>query len=403
MLLELKVIIIEQFKEEFFMENMNWNYPTPIWFGLDRVNEIQNACNNLNIKNPLIVTDPGILKTDIISKVQKSLNSDVTVYSDVQGNPTGSNVMEGVNVFNAGKHDGVIAVGGGSSMDVGKGIAFMADQTKPLWDFEDIGDYWTRADSDKIHPIIAVPTTAGTGSETGRAGVFTKEDTHEKKIIFHPKMLPGIVILDPDLTLALPPSLTAFTGMDVLAHCLEAYSSPVFHPLSQGIALEGIAIVKKYLVRAFKNGSDIEARGNMLAGSSMGSTAFQKGLGAIHSLSHPVGAMYNSHHGLTNAVFMPYVLERNREAIEDKMIAVAKYLDLEKTTFEGFIKWILDLRKELEIPHTLKELINDDTKLDKMSKMALQDPSTGGNPVALTQEDFLILYKNSYEGKLSIN
>ena len=385
------------------MENMNWNYPTPIWFGLNRVNEIQKACNNLNIKNPLIVTDPGILKTDIISKVQKSLNSDVAVYSDVQGNPTGSNVMEGVNVFNAGKHDGVIAVGGGSSMDVGKGIAFMADQTRSLWDFEDIGDYWTRADSDKIHPIIAVPTTAGTGSETGRAGVFTKEDTHEKKIIFHPKMLPRIVILDPDLTLALPPSLTAFTGMDVLAHCLEAYSSPFFHPLSQGIALEGIAIVKKYLVRAFKNGSDIEARGNMLAGSSMGSTAFQKGLGAIHSLSHPVGAMYNSHHGLTNAVFMPYVLERNRDAIEDKMIAVAKYLDLEKTTFEGFIKWILNLRKELEIPHTLKELINDDTKLEKMSKMALQDPSTGGNPVALTQEDFLILYKNSYEGKLSIN
>ena len=382
------------------MSNINWNYPTLIWFGLNRVNEIQNACNNLNIKNPLIVTDPGIIKTNIISKVNESLDIEANIYSNVQGNPTGSNVMNGVDVFNLGKHDGVIAVGGGSGMDVGKGIAFMAGQTRPLWDFEDIEDYWTRADSDKIYPIIAIPTTAGTGSETGRAGVFTKEDTHEKKIIFHPKMLPEIVILDPGLTLALPPSLTAFTGMDVLAHCLEAYSSPFFHPLSQGIALEGISIVKKYLVRAYKDGKDIEARGNMLAGSSMGSTAFQKGLGAIHSLSHPVGAIYNSHHGLTNAVFMPYVLERNREAIEDKMIAVGKYLDLEDTSFEGFMKWILDLRKELEIPHTLKELINDDTKFEEMSKMALKDPSTGGNPIPLTEKDFLELYKNAYLGKL---
>ena len=384
------------------MENINWNYPTSIWFGMNRVKDIESACNNLNIKKPLIVTDPGILKTNIISKVNKSLTNEAAVYSDVQGNPTGSNVMNGVKVFHSGKHDGVIAVGGGSGMDVGKGIAFMADQTRPLWDFEDIGDYWTRADSSKIYPIIAVPTTAGTGSETGRAGVFTKEDTHEKKIIFHPKMMPGIVILDPDLTIDLPPSLTAFTGMDVLAHCLEAYSSNFFHPLSQGIALEGMSIVKKYLVRAFKNGRDMEARSNMLAGSSMGSTAFQKGLGAIHSLSHPVGAIYNSHHGLTNAVFMPYVLERNRELIEDKIIAVAKYLDLENASFEGFMNWILDLRKELKIPHTLKELIDDDSRLEEMSKMALNDPSTGGNPVSLTQNDFFDLYKKSFEGKLLI-
>ena len=382
------------------MENMNWNYPTPIWFGINRIKEAQIACDNLRIKNPLIVTDPGILQTSIITKVINSLSNETKVYSDVQGNPTGKNVTNGVDFFNKGNHDGVIAVGGGSGMDVGKGIAFMAGQSRPIWDFEDIGDYWTRANSDKIYPIIAIPTTAGTGSETGRAGVFTNEKTHEKKIIFHPKMMPGIVILDPDLTIELPPSLTAFTGMDVLAHCLEAYSSNFFHPLSQGIALEGISIVKKYLVRAFKDGKDIEARSNMLCGSSMGSTAFQKGLGAIHSLSHPVGAIYNSHHGLTNAVFMPYVLERNREAIEDKINAVARYLDLENSTFEGFMKWILDLRKELKIPHTLKELINDNSRLEEMSKMALNDPSTGGNPISLTQNDFFDLYKNSYDGKL---
>ena len=384
------------------MENMNWNYPTPIWFGINRIQEAQIACDNLNIKNPLIVTDPGILQTSIITKVINSLNNETKVYSDVQSNPTGKNVTNGVDFFNKGNHDGVIAVGGGSGMDVGKGIAFMAGQSRPIWDFEDIGDYWTRANSDKIYPVIAIPTTAGTGSETGRAGVFTNEETHEKKIIFHPKMMPAIVILDPDLTIELPPSLTAFTGMDVLAHCLEAYSSNFFHPLSQGIALEGIFIVKNYLVRAYKNGKDMEARAHMLAGSSMGSTAFQKGLGAIHSLSHPVGAIYNSHHGLTNAVFMPYVLERNREAIEEKIIRIAKYLSLENSTFEGFIKWILELRKELQIPHTLKELINDDSKLEKMSELALKDPSTGGNPIPLSQKDFLELYKNSYDGKLLI-
>ena len=379
---------------------MNWNYPTPIWFGLDRVKEIQIACDNLNIKNPLIVTDPGILQTDIIDKVVSGLNKKTNIYSNVKGNPTGKNVMDGVSDFKLGNHDGVIAVGGGSGMDTGKGIAFMAGQERPLWDFEDISDYWTRANTKNIFPIIAVPTTAGTGSETGRAGVFTNEETKEKKIIFHPKMMPSIVILDPNLTIALPANLTAFTGMDVLAHCLEAYCSPFFHPLSQGIALEGISIVKEYLVKAFNNPNDIESRSNMLVGSAMGSTAFQKGLGAIHSLSHPVGAIYNTHHGLTNAVFMPYVLVKNKNDIEDKIIAISRYINLRKYTFDSFLEWILQLRKDLLIPHTLKELIEDDSKFNTMSKMALDDPSTGGNPTKLSQKDFEILYQNAYDGKL---
>ena len=379
---------------------MNWNYPTPIWFGLDRVKEIQIACDNLNIKNPLIVTDPGILQTDIIDKVVNGLNKKTNIYSNVKGNPTGKNVMDGVSDFKLGNHDGVIAVGGGSGMDTGKGIAFMAGQERPLWDFEDISDYWTRANSKNIFPIIAVPTTAGTGSETGRAGVFTNEETKEKKIIFHPKMMPSIVILDPNLTIALPANLTAFTGMDVLAHCLEAYCSPFFHPLSQGIALEGISIVKEYLVKAFNNPNDIESRSNMLVGSAMGSTAFQKGLGAIHSLSHPVGAIYNTHHGLTNAVFMPYVLVKNKNDIEDKIIAISRYINLRQYTFDSFLEWILQLRKDLLIPHTLKELIEDDSKFNTMSKMALDDPSTGGNPTKLSQKDFEILYQNAYDGKL---
>jgi alcohol dehydrogenase len=285
-------------------------------------------------------------------------------------------------------------------MDTGKGIAFMSGQSRPLWDFEDIGDYWTRANSEKIKPIIAIPTTAGTGSETGRAGVFTKQDTHEKKIIFHPKMLPSIVILDPYLTIALPPHLTAFTGMDALAHCLEAYCSPFFHPLSQGIAIEGISIIHKYLLTAFKDSKNIEARGNMLVASSMGSTAFQKGLGAIHSLSHPVGAIYNTHHGLTNAVFMPYVLLKNKKGIENRIESLARYINLPNPNFDGFMKWILDLRSNLEVPHTLKELIKDDKKFDEMSVMAFNDPSTGGNPIQLDDKDFLQLYKDAYNGKL---
>jgi len=382
------------------MMSMNWNYPTTIWFGNQRINEIQKACESLNIRKPLIVTDPGILKTNIIEKINSSLVNKSNIFSEVQSNPTGNNVELGVSYFNSNSHDGVIAVGGGSGMDVGKGIAFMAGQDRPLWDFEDIGDYWTRANSEAIKPIIAVPTTAGTGSETGRAGVYTNEETKEKKIIFHPKMLPSIVILDPELTVPLPKSLTAFTGMDALAHCLESYCSNFFHPFSQGIALEGMFIVKNNLINAYHDGSNLDARGNMLAASSMGSIAFQKGLGAIHSLSHPVGAIYNTHHGLTNAVFMPYVLKRNKKVIEEKIISLSRYLNLEDQTFEGFMSWLLHLRKELLIPHTLKELIQEDSKFEEMSKMAKEDPSTGGNPLPLEINDFYNLYKDSYSGIL---
>ena len=382
------------------IQNINWNYPTSIWFGLNRIKEIQKACDDLNISNPLIVTDPGILKTDIITKINSSLKTKANIFSQVKSNPTGTNVEAGVKIFNENNHDGVIAVGGGSGMDTGKGIAFMSKQDRPLWDFEDIGDWWTRAKSNVIYPIIAVPTTAGTGSETGRASVFTNEDSKEKKIIFHPKMLPSVVILDPDLTIPLPPSLTAYTGMDALAHCLEAYSSENFHPLSQGIALEGMKIIKNNLIEAFNDGKNIKARANMLATSCMGSIAFQKGLGAIHSLSHPVGAIYNTHHGLTNAVFMPYVLKRNEDAIKDKITDLSKYLNLPNPSFQSFLDWIIDLRKLLNIPHTLNDLIHEDSKLEVMSEMAFNDPSTASNPIKLEKNDFLNLYKNSFEGLL---
>jgi len=382
----------------------NWNYPTTMWVGENRINDIAEACNNLGITKPLFVTDNGLAETDIVKNTLKILIDNqisVELYSNVVGNPTGTNVTEGVNYFKKNSCDGVIAFGGGSGLDVGKAIAFMSGQTLPLWDFEDVGDNWTKANSNKIAPIIAVPTTAGTGSETGRASVILNEETGVKNIIFHPKFLPSIVILDPVLTVGLPPKITAATGMDALAHNLEAYCAPGYHPMADGIALEGIRIINEWLLEAVNNGSNIEARLNMLTAASMGSTAFQKGLGAIHSLSHPVNALNNIHHGLSNAIFMPYVLTFNKNVIEKKIIKICDYLELHDRSFEGFINWVLDLRKKLDMPHKLSEVIDEkDFDLDRLSKMALADPSTGGNPKKLTEEDMKLMYQHSMSGKL---
>ena len=386
------------------MQNYNWNYPTTMWVGENRIKDLVSACNKLNINKPLLVTDNGLAKSKIIEDavtLLKKKNLSVEVYSNVVGNPTGSNVEEGVEFYKNNKCDGVIAFGGGSGLDVGKAIAFMSGQTLSIWEFEDIGDNWSKANPDTIAPIIAVPTTAGTGSETGRASVILNEKIGEKKIIFHPKFLPSIVILDPVLTLNLPPKITAATGMDALAHCLEAYCAPGFHPMADGIALEGMKLINKWLLKAVKNGKDIEARMNMLTAASMGSTAFQKGLGAIHSLSHPVNALNNVHHGLSNAIFMPYVLSFNKKEIEQRIIKLCEYLDLKDNSFDGFLNWVLDLRKELNIPHKLSEVIEEkEFDIERLSKMALADPSTGGNPKKLTVDDMRIMYQHSMLGKL---
>ena len=386
------------------MQKYNWNYPTTMWVGENRINDIAIACQNLAISKPLLVTDKGLAETDIVKNtltVLKDNKISVELYSNVVGNPTGTNVIEGVKHYNKNSCDGVIAFGGGSGLDVGKAIAFMTGQTLPLWDFEDVGDNWTKANSDKIAPIIAVPTTAGTGSETGRASVILNEETGVKNIIFHPKFLPSIVILDPILTLSLPKKITAATGMDALAHNLEAYCAPGYHPMADGIALEGMKIINEWLLEAVNNGSNIEARQNMLTAVSMGSTAFQKGLGAIHSLSHPVNALNNIHHGLSNAIFMPYVLTFNKSAIEKKITKICDYLELEDRSFDGFIKWVLDLRKKLDMAHKLSDVIDEkDFDLDRLSEMALADPSTGGNPKKLTKNDMKIMYQHSMTGEL---
>ena len=382
---------------------INWNYPTSVWVGENRIKDLPEACKNLRISSPLFVTDKDLINLDmtkkIILEIKKKFNT-LAIFSNFSGNPIGENVEEGVLEFKKNNCDGVIAFGGGSGLDVGKAIAFMSGQSRPIWDFEDIGDYWKRADENNIAPIIAVPTTAGTGSETGRASAIINKANGVKKIIFHPKFLPSIVILDPVLTIDLSPRLTSATGMDALAHNLEAFCAPGFHPMADGIAIEGMRLIKKSLLTAVKNGKDLNARADLLAAASMGSTAFQKGLGAIHSLSHPVNAQFNIHHGLSNAIFMPYVLSFNRSLIEKKIVSICDYLYLDKN-FESFLNWILDLRKELKIPHKLSEVIEKSKiDLEMLSQMALDDPSTATNPKKLTIDDMKILYEHSISGKL---
>ena len=384
------------------MTNYNWNYPTTVWVGKDRAKDLEKACVEIKTLKPLLVTDKDLINLEFIKDLVNDLEKKfkLSTFSNFSGNPTGENVDEGVEVFKKNSCDSVVAIGGGSALDVGKAIAFMSGQSRPIWDFEDIGDYWKRADEKNISPIIAIPTTAGTGSETGRASAIINSKTGIKKIIFHPKFLPSIVILDPVLTKELSPRLTGATGMDALAHNLEAFCAPGFHPMADGIAIEGMRLIKKSLLKAVKDGSDLDARSDLLAAASMGSTAFQKGLGAIHSLSHPLNAQFNLHHGLSNAIFMPYVLTFNKENIEERIISICDYLNLSKS-FDAFLEWILELRKELNIPHKLSDLI--ETKkmnLDDLSKMALDDPSTSSNPKKLTINDMKVMYEHSISGKL---
>ena len=382
---------------------INWSYPTTMWIGENRIEDLFLACKELNISNPLFVTDKDLINLEIIKKIIISLKKNfknLSTFSNFTGNPIGENVEEGVKVYNTLGCDGVIALGGGSGLDVGKAIAFMCNQSRPLWDFEDIGDQWKRADSSKISKIIAVPTTAGTGSEAGRASLIINKDTGAKKIIFHPKMLPSIVILDPLLTIDLSPRLTAATGMDALAHNLEAFCARGYHPMADGIAIEGMKLIKNSLLKAFKNGNDVNARMDLLAAASMGSAAFQKGLGAIHSLSHPVNGKFNVHHGLSNAIFMPYVLTFNKSSIENKIISICDYLNLDKS-FDSFLDWILKLRNNLNIPHKLSEVMDcSNIDLEELSLMAYEDPSTGGNPKEISKQDLKEMYKKSISGEL---
>ncbi|MDH5543986.1 MAG: iron-containing alcohol dehydrogenase [Gammaproteobacteria bacterium] len=379
----------------------NWNYPTTIRFGVGRINDLAKEVGKLGMSRPLLVTDKGLVALPVYARVKKILDDNGIQYeefSDIKPNPTGSNVDEGVRCLRQSSCDGVIAFGGGSAMDAAKAIALMAGQTRALWDFEDVGDNWTRVIENGMVPCIAIPTTAGTGSEVGRASVITEESQHRKVIIFHPRMLPPVVIADPELTCALPAAITAATGMDALSHNLEALCSPGFHPMAEGIAIEGIRLIKEYLPAAYKDGNDMTARANMLVASSMGATAFQKGLGAMHALAHPLGANYDAHHGMLNAIVMPYVLEANAKAIQDKMARLAACLDLPGRDTKAVIDWVLSLRKTLGIPHTLAAIGIDDSKASYIAQEAEKDPSAGGNPISFSVNEYETLLRKAING-----
>ena len=380
----------------------NWNYPTTVRFGAGRISELPEVAKIAGMKNPLFVTDPVLAKMPMTSAAMQSLTAaglSTAMFSDMKPNPVDMNLAQGIAAFRAGKHDGVIAFGGGSALDVGKLIAFMAGQSRPVWDFEDVDEWWTRADSSAIAPIVAVPTTAGTGSEVGRAAVLTHDATHTKKIIFHPLMLPKVTICDPELTVGMPPIITAGTGFDAFAHCVEAYCVPSYHALADGVAVEGTRLVKEYLAAAVKDGKNIEARAHMMAAAAAGATAFQKGLGAIHALSHPVGSLYDTHHGLTNGVFMPYVLAFNKKEIEDKIKRLAGYIGL-KPNFRAFMDFVLELRAATGIPHTLEGLKVGEDKIEMIVEMAPKDPTAGGNPVTLDKRAARTIFKRALEGRL---
>lgn len=381
----------------------NWNYPTNIRVGAGRITELADLCRTLGLKSPMLVTDPDLAELPMIEKIVKQVKISglgCDLFFDIHSNPSGENIDDGVTFYHDNLHDGIIAVGGGSALDAGKAIGLMVGQNRSMWDFEDIGDHWTRVNVNGMAPVIAVPTTAGTGSEVGRASVIIDSGQRRKKIIFHPNMLPAQVILDPELTVSLPPFLTASTGMDALSHNLEALCSPSYHPMADGIALQAIRLIQDSLPRAFKDGTDIQARTQMLVSSSMGATAFQKGLGAMHALAHPLGALYNAHHGTLNAILMPYVLEANASAIQQQMDSLTRYMGLSDIGFNGFKNWVLELRHQLDIPHTLAEIGLDDSDATTVGQMASEDPSASGNPIHFSAQQYQQIFINALHGSL---
>ncbi len=381
----------------------NWNYPTNVRQGLGRISKLPQYCKELGMKAPLLVTDPGLVNLPIIKDahancIDQGLRCEI--FSEVVGNPTDENVSNGATAYHAGKHDGVIAFGGGSAIDAAKAIALLVGQDGELWEYEDVGSNWKKIKGDKMAPVVAVPTTSGTGSEVGRASVITDPVNHVKRIIFHPNMMPGLVILDAELTLGLPPQLTAATGMDAFSHALEAYCANYYHPMAEGIAIEAIRLIKNYLPRATSDGKDVEARAQVMVASTMGATAFQRGLGAMHALAHSLGAIYNSHHGLLNAILMPYVLKANRVAIDERIERLARYLELENGTFDCFLSWVLELRTTLGIPHSLKEIEIDITQAELIGEMATKDATAGGNPIQFDQAQYVQIFISAVNGQL---
>ncbi len=378
------------------LPNSNWNYPTQIKFGNGRVSELQNICDNMNIHKPLIVTDSGLADFDFINNINEGVTGS-QIFSSVKANPNGKNISDGVQIYNQGRHDGIVAIGGGSALDAGKAMGLMVGQDRSIWDFEDVADNYLKVNVAVMAPVIAIPTTAGTGSEVGRASVIVDENTQSKKIIFHPNMLPSQVILDPELTTELPAHITAATGLDAFVHNLEAYLAPGYHPMADGIALQAMKLIKEHLPLAYKDGCNLLARGHMLCASTMGATAFQKGLGGVHALAHPLGAIFDKHHGLLNAILLPFVLRRNKTAIVEKIAVVCSVLDL-PAGFESFFNWLMEFRAQLGIPNTLSEIGLNSERSEEIGRLASLDATSATNPVTLNAQDYSDLFVLAVKG-----
>ncbi|MCV4286970.1 iron-containing alcohol dehydrogenase [Pseudomonas capsici] len=384
------------------MHTNDWNYPTSIRVGAGRVSELADACRVTGIKRPLLITDTFLGSTDMIHNAVADCREALGhcgLFDQVKGNPTGDNVANGLLAYKSGGHDGVIAFGGGSALDAAKAVALMSGQTRPLWDFEDIGQNHLRADPLGIAPVIALPTTAGTGSEVGRASVITDEEARVKRTILHIRMLPRIAILDANLTLDLPAQLTAATGADALTHCMEAYCSPVYHPMAEAVAVKGMQLIKACLPRVVADGHDLEARQQMLVASSLGAAAFQRGLGGVHAIAQSLGALYDLHHGLLNAILLPYVLQANESALTTQMDDLAVYLRLPRPGFEGVMQWLLQLREEIGIPHTLGAIGLDERDAELVGRMAFADGCSHTNPIPHSAQVYSQIFSHAVRGQ----
>lgn len=383
------------------MHTSNWHYPTSIRVGAGRVRELPDACRASGIRRPLLITDRDLGGLPMIQQALDDCRRELGqcgLFDQVKGNPTGGNVAAGLQAYREGGHDGVIAFGGGSALDAAKAVALMTGQSRPLWDFEDIGDNHLRADPDGIAPLVAVPTTAGTGSEVGRAAVITDEQARVKRTLLHIRMMPRVAILDARLTLGLPAQLTAATGMDALTHCMEAWCSPAWHPMAEAVSVKGLQMIQEHLPRVVRDGQDLEAREQMLVASSLGAAAFQRGLGGVHAIAQSLGALYDHHHGLLNAILLPYVLLANQPAVQRQMDDLAHYLRLPKSGFSGVMDWLLALREDSGIPHSLAALGIDEHDAELVGRMAYADGCSHTNPIRHDAEVYTRIFCHALRG-----
>jgi alcohol dehydrogenase class IV len=370
-----------------------YNFPTTIRFGAGSNNELPDYLVKNNLSRPLVVTDTIVAQLPFFKKIVESLkakNISVEVFSDIHKNPVKSDVYKGTDVFDGTKRDSIIGIGGGAAIDVARAILLRINHREDLFKYDDLigGDVFV---TNEVPHFITIPTTAGTGSEVGRSAIIADDVTHQKKILFSPKLLAKIIFADPLLTMELPSFITAATGMDALTHNMEAYIAKMPHPLCEGIALEGISLIHQSLETAV-NKPDLESRSKMLIASLMGAIAFQKGLGVVHSLAHPLSSLLDTHHGLANAVNIPYGMEFNIEGFENKFKRIASTLELKEQSGKAVVDYLFELNSKINIPHKLSAIGVKPEHVETLADLAIADFAHPNNPKPVSREDFKQLY-----------